>query len=124
MMVIWVACGGAIGSVLRYLLMGRIAQMVGSAFPFGTLFVNISGSFLMGVVIGVLAKTSFASQELRAFLAVGILGGYTTFSTFSLDIMTLWQHGQVKQAVAYIISSVAFSIVGIVAGLFTLRCFW
>lgn len=121
MMLALVALGGALGSVFRYLLMGKIATALGSTFPYGTMIVNISGSFLMGVLIGVLAKTSFATHEIRAFLAVGVLGGFTTFSTFSLDILFLWERGEMRHAVLYAALSVVLSIVGIIAGLFGIR---
>ena len=123
MLVIMVALGGALGSVARYLLMGKIAKFLGSDFPYSTLIVNVSGSFLMGILIGLLAKTSFATHELRAFLAVGILGGYTTFSTFSLDILTLTERGDMKNAILYALLSVLLSVLSIFAGVIGVRAF-
>ena len=123
MLVIMVALGGALGSVARYLLMGKIAKFLGSDFPYSTLIVNVSGSFLMGILIGLLAKTSFATHELRAFLAVGILGGYTTFSTFSLDILTLTERGDMKNAILYALLSVLLSVLSIFAGVIGVRSF-
>lgn len=116
-----VALGGAIGAVSRYVLMGRISHWLGLAFPYGTLIINISGSFLMGVLIASLARTSFATMELRAFLAVGVLGGYTTFSSFSLDVVTLFERGQLWPAFLYIISSVGFSLIAVFAGIYLIR---
>jgi fluoride exporter len=121
MILVIVALGGALGSMFRYAVMSKIGALWGSNFPYSTLIVNVSGSCLMGILIGLLAKSTFATTEIRAFLAVGVLGGYTTFSTFSLDVLTLWERGEVKQAVIYIALSLVLSIGGIVAGLWGTR---
>lgn len=118
-----VALGGAIGATFRYLCMGKITQLLGSTFPYATLCINVSGSLLMGLLIGILARTSFATMELRAFLAVGVLGGYTTFSSFSLDVLTLFERGQLLLAATYILASVIISLTAIFAGLYLTRIF-
>ena len=90
-------------------------------FPFHTLFENVSGSFLMGVVAGYFVLKAHASQELRLFLGTGILGGYTTFSAFSLETIQLWERGQLGLAGLYAAASVLASIGGLVLGLALVR---
>lgn len=117
-----VALGGAIGASLRYLSGLAILRFAGAAFPYGTLFVNIVGSFAMGLVIAWLAKrTGSASTELRLFLATGLLGGFTTFSAFSLDFANLWQRGDTITAFTYVLASVFISILAVFAGLWLAR---
>ena len=101
MLILLVAIGGAIGSALRYLFMVKTAPFFGLQFPYGTMLINIIGSCLMGVLVGYMAKTLPHSNELRAFAAVGILGGFTTFSAFSLDVVTLFERGEVASAAVY-----------------------
>ncbi len=121
MMYIYVAAGGAIGAVLRYFVSMRATDWLGISFPYGTLIVNILGSFIMGAFIGYLAKTLPHSMELRAFVAIGILGGFTTFSAFSLDAVSLIENGHLGQGAIYIISSVLVSILALFAGLYLVR---
>jgi fluoride exporter len=90
--ILLVAIGGAIGAVFRYLISIFMIQLLGSAFPFGTLLVNVLGSFLMGVVYG-LGQISYVSPEVKALVGVGILGALTTFSTFSNETLLLIQSG-------------------------------
>jgi CrcB protein len=117
-----VGAGGAIGAMLRYgysSLMGRVWP---SDFPHWTLAINVVGSLLMGLLVGVLARTLPEGQEnIRLFAAVGVLGGFTTFSAFSLDAITLLQRGQLAMALAYILLSVLFSIAGVYVGLLLTR---
>lgn len=119
-----VGAGGAIGAVARYgtgILFGRLGI---TGFPWATMTANITGSFAMGLLIGWLAL--FAGEEqagLRLFLAVGLLGGFTTFSSFSLDAITLFERGQWGPAAAYVLVSVAVSLVGLMAGLWIMRSF-
>jgi fluoride exporter len=112
-----VAAGGAIGAALRHLANTAALKLFGSGFPAGTLAINVAGSLLMGVVAGLLAPKGAGAQELRLFLATGILGGFTTFSAFSLDAVNLWQRGEGALAAAYVAGSVILSIAALVAGL-------
>lgn len=111
-----VAFGGAIGASLRYLSSIAALRFFGPAFPYGTMFVNIVGSFAMGVLVAWLAKKG-GSEGLKLFLATGLLGGFTTFSAFSLDFANLWQRGDSLQAFTYVAASVLISILAIFAGL-------
>ena len=116
-----VALGGAIGSVGRYLAGIAIGQWLGTALPYGTLAVNVLGGFLMGVVAGLGAFAWQPPAELRAFLATGILGGFTTFSTFSLEAGLMIERGDFAAAAVYILGSVVFSVGALFAGLWLVR---
>ena len=119
--VVLVAIGGAIGSSLRHLVNVAAMRLVGASFPWGTMVINIAGSFAMGVFIEVLARRFNASNELRLFVATGILGGFTTFSAFSLDFAVLWERGAAGQAFAYAAGSVVISLLALFAGLWFVR---
>ncbi len=110
-----VALGGAIGACLRYLASVGAMRLFGPGFPLGTLIVNIFGSFLMGVIVVLLARKG--GNGFAPFLVTGILGGFTTFSAFSLDALTLWERGDQGLAFGYVAASVIFSLVAIAAGL-------
>ena len=110
-----VALGGAIGSALRYLTGVASLRAFGPGFPWGTVIVNILGSFVMGALVVILAQTDAA--RLVPFLMTGILGGFTTFSAFSLDAATLFERGQAGLAAAYVAGSVTLSLLGLAAGL-------
>jgi CrcB protein len=113
--------GGAIGAGTRYLI-GRAFMHAGFIeFPWATLTINVSGSFLMGVLIEVLALRFNASNELRTFLATGVLGGYTTFSSFSLEFATLYERGDMTGAFGYVVASVVFGLFAVFAGLWITR---
>ena len=116
-----VAIGGAVGSSLRHLVNVAAMRLVGSNFPWGTMVINIAGSFAMGVFIEMLGRRFNASNELRLFVATGILGGFTTFSAFSLDFAVLWERGAVGQALAYAAGSVVISLLALFAGLWFVR---
>ncbi|HEX4296145.1 MAG TPA: fluoride efflux transporter CrcB [Rhizomicrobium sp.] len=116
-----VALGGAIGSLLRYFVASAIQTPASAGFPWGIFLVNISGGFVMGVVVEMAALKMQFSPEIRAFLTVGILGGYTTFSTFSLDSVLLLQRGAYASAGLYIVGSAALSIAALFAGLTLVR---
>lgn len=120
-MLLAVALGGAIGAVARYKTIGWVGHIAGHGFPWGTLTVNVFGSFLMGVLIEIGALKQFLTPELRAFLAVGTLGAFTTFSSFALDAATLWERGDTGAMAAYAAASTAFSILALFAGLWTVR---
>lgn len=121
MTIFYIAAGGAIGAMLRYLVTTKTTSLLGIAFPYGTMVVNILGSLAMGLFIGYMAKTLPHSMELRAFATVGVLGGFTTFSAFSLDAVTLIERGQTTQAAIYITASVVISITALFAGLWLVR---
>ena len=114
-----VALGGAIGASLRYLSNVSAVRIFGPGFPYGTLFVNILGSFAMGVLIVALAKKG--GTHLAPFLMTGILGGFTTFSAFSLDSFTLWERGDITTALAYVAGTVILSLGALAAGIYLSR---
>ena len=116
------ACaGGALGAGTRYAMgVWFLARGLGG-FPWATLLINVSGSLLMGVLVGLLEGRGTASPELRVFLATGVLGGYTTFSAFSLEFWQLVERNQMTEAVLYLAGSVVLSIAGLVAGLYLAR---
>lgn len=120
-MILAVAAGGALGSVARYLVGVASTRAFGLAFPWGTLIVNVAGSFLIGALVALFAIKADLSQEVRLFLTVGLCGGFTTFSTFSLDAWALMERGQWWQAAAYVAGSVLLSVGGLVAGLALVR---
>jgi fluoride exporter len=115
--------GGGIGAALRHGINLAVARMLGTAFPYGTLMINITGSFIMGLVAAYFAFKGDASQHWRLFLTTGILGGYTTFSAFSLDVALLYDRGEIGLAALYVIASVTISIAGLFAGLALVRNF-
>ncbi|MBZ9604605.1 fluoride efflux transporter CrcB [Phyllobacterium chamaecytisi] len=119
--ILLVASGGAIGSVARYLVGVGMARAFGVAFPYGTLAVNVIGGFLMGLFIELLARRFEGSPELRLFIAIGILGGFTTFSSFSLDVAVLWERGELAIALFYMLANVILSIGALFFGLWLAR---
>ena len=122
MTLLYVALGGGIGAGLRYLMMSWVGRLIGGDFPYGTLTVNILGSILMGVGVGVLARMASEHDAMwRAFLMVGLLGGFTTFSAFSLDAVTLIERGQGSAALIYALASVILCVVGLFGGLMIVR---
>ncbi len=120
-MLLAVAAGGALGAVGRYLVMSQLGHWLGTGFPYGTLAVNIIGSFVMGGRVEAMALVWSPSQELRALLVVGLLGSFTTFSTFSLDVYVLFERGQMQAVALYMAGSVVLSIAGLLAGLRVVR---
>lgn len=116
-----VATGGAVGSLFRYLVMSRVGHYLGTSFPYGTMVVNIIGSLIMGLVIGYFAKLTDVSQEVRLFFIVGVLGGFTTFSTFSLDAISLIERGEWLAMFGYVMMSVFFAIGGLAVGMLIMR---
>jgi CrcB protein len=116
-----VALGGAIGASLRHLVNLGSLRLVGANYPWGTMAINVAGSLAMGIFIELLARRFNASNELRLFIATGILGGFTTFSAFSLDFAVLWERGAAGPALAYAIASVAGSILALFLGLWLAR---
>jgi CrcB protein len=115
--------GGGIGASLRHGVNLLAVQLFGITFPWGTMIVNVVGSFLIGVLAAYFAFRGDAvwTQPLRLFLTTGILGGFTTFSAFSLDFALLFERGEVGQGVAYVLASVVLSLGAIFLGLFLVR---
>jgi CrcB protein len=113
--------GGGLGAALRHGINLAVARMFGAGFPYATFFINVTGSFVMGLIAAWFAFRGDASQHWRLFLTTGILGGYTTFSTFSLDAALLYERGQLTLAAVYVIGSVVLGIVGLFAGLAIVR---
>jgi CrcB protein len=118
-----VCLGGGIGASARHGMNLAVARAVGGDFPWATLIVNVTGSLLMGLLAGYLAFRAGAglTQHARLFLATGILGGYTTFSAFSLDTALLMERGAIGQALCYVLGSVLLSILGLFVGLWLVR---
>ena len=118
--VIAIAAGGALGSVLRFWMSGWVTGMLGRGFPYGTLLVNVSGSLLMGFLYVMLIDKFNASAEWRAVLLIGLLGGFTTFSSFSMETFNLLEAGEISKALMNIILSVAVCLtatwLGVVLG--------
>jgi CrcB protein len=116
-----VALGGGFGASLRYLV-GRWALVnFGPGLPFGTWTVNIAGAFAMGMLAGWLARIDENGEGLRLLLGVGVLGGFTTFSAFSLEVFNMINRGEIGLAAAYAVSSVAGSILALMTGAYVVR---
>ena len=115
--------GGGLGAILRYVLTVTSGKAFGTNFPWGTFIINITGSTVMGLIAGYLAFKGEASQSLRLFIMTGVLGGYTTFSAFSLDAGLLYERGEIGLALAYVLGSVLLAIAGLFAGLAIVRSF-
>jgi len=112
-----IAFGGAIGAVSRYWLYSAVQRLHDSGFPLGTFVVNVLGSFLIGVFFVLLAEKAQIAEQWRPIIVVGFLGGLTTFSTFSLDALLLFEQGHYNTALFYIISSVALCLIAAFAGM-------
>ncbi len=113
--------GGGLGASLRHAVNMLCARCIGTGFPYGTFIINITGSIVMGLIAGYLAFKGEASQPWRLFLMTGVLGGYTTFSAFSLDAVLLYERGEMGLALFYVLGSVTFSIAGLFGGLALVR---
>ena len=105
-----IGCGGAVGAVIRYVLGSRITLVTGNAFPWGTLFVNIVGCFLAGLLLTLFVTRIPLSDVVRNGIQIGLLGGFTTFSAFSMDAIALFDDGLWLRAVLYIVASVIVSL--------------
>ena len=119
--IVLVMAGGAAGAALRFLVGRWTLATLGPDLPFGTWTVNILGGLAMGLLAGGLARASTGGEPLRLLLGVGVLGGFTTFSAFSLELVTMIARGDVVLALAYAVSSVAGSVVALYAGLMLAR---
>ena len=116
-----VAVGGALGSMARFAVSGWLYPVYGDRFPLPTLAVNVSGSIAMGVFYVLVAERAALPAEWRSFLMAGLLGGFTTFSAFSLETLALWQNGHLSLAIAYIVASVLLSVGGLALAVFVTR---
>ncbi|PTE13639.1 fluoride efflux transporter CrcB [Pseudogemmobacter blasticus] len=114
-----VAAGGAIGASARYVVNVTSGRLLGTGFPYATLIINVAGSFLMGLLVVLLAEKS--GNRLAPFLMTGVLGGFTTFSAFSLDTITLYERGQTGLALVYVAGSVLLSLAAIALALHLFR---
>ena len=114
-----VALGGALGASLRYLTNVSVMRLVGPGFPYGTIVANVLGSFLMGVLVVAMARRG--GMDFAPFLMTGLLGGFTTFSAFSLDTLTLFERGEVSLAGLYVGASVFLSLAAIAVGVLVTR---
>ena len=119
--VLWVALGGAIGSATRHGVNVWSGRMLGMAFPWHTLIVNVLGCLLMGVLVELMALRLNVSNDIRAFLTTGLLGGFTTFSAFALDFALLVERKTYGLAAAYAAGSVVLSLAAVFAGLYLVR---
>jgi fluoride exporter len=115
-MLLYVAIGSALGGVARYLLGGLVQRMIETTFPVGTLLINVSGSLLLGAITGYAIETPTLSPDLRAFLTIGLCGGYTTFSTFSYETVSLLNDGEWTRAGFYVVASVALALISTLLG--------
>ena len=120
-MLLAVAAGGAFGAVARYLVMIQVGHWLGAAFPFATLTVNILGSFALGLLVELMALAWSPPPELRALLVVGVLGAFTTFSTFSMDVVLHMERGEFGLTLAYVAASVVLCVAAFFAGLHLVR---
>ena len=118
---LWVALGGAIGSILRFGVNLAAPRLLGTGFPWATLTVNVVGSFIMGLIAAFLAEKFIDLPDLRLFLTTGVLGGFTTFSAFSLDVFGLMQRGENSAALVYALASVGLSILAVFGGFMVSR---
>lgn len=118
-----IACGGAIGALLRHGVNVALPKMLGADFPWSTLTVNVAGSFAIGVAITMFAHVGQPGQEIKLFLVTGLLGAFTTFSAFSLDFAVMWERGAALPAFGYVLASVILSISALFAAMALVRHF-
>lgn len=120
--IVYIFLGGGIGASLRYLITVAAYRFLGSAFPYGTLFINIVGSVFLGFVVGIaLHKSDVVNTQMKLFLTVGIAGGFTTFSTFSYESLELLRNGQFGLGFAYLLGSPILGLLGVYISSFLLK---
>lgn len=119
-----VGCGGALGAMGRYLIGIGLGRLLGPTFPWGTLTVNILGSLLMGMMVTAFALRYSVTEEMRAFLMVGLLGGLTTYSSFALDFATLLERGSYLPLFSYMAGTLLCGLGGIFLGMYVMRTFY
>jgi len=122
-LILSIAAGGALGAVLRHFMAYRVSTVFGTGFPIGTLSVNVLGSFLLGLMVTLFAEKLNLSQEVRAFLTVGLMGGFTTFSAFSMETVLLLERHNYSGAALYILVSVGLAVGALVIGIMAGRLF-
>ena len=120
-MVLAVACGGALGAVGRYLISSYMQTFAGNAFPWGTLTVNVLGCSILGILVTVFANVWSPTQEMRAFLTVGMMGALTTFSAFSLEVVLMIERAQWVMAAGYVAASVILCVAAILLSMAGMR---
>ncbi|MCK4945781.1 MAG: fluoride efflux transporter CrcB [Alphaproteobacteria bacterium] len=120
-MILAIALGGGLGSVLRHYAVNTVTGIFGDAFPYGILLVNVLGSFIIGAIMETMALKWQVPLETRAFLVTGLLGGFTTFSTFSFDVLRLIETNQYITAALYVFLSVTFSLTAIFVAVYLVR---
>ena len=118
-----VALGGALGSMARYALSTWVFQVSSHKFPYATLTVNVLGSFVMGILFVVIVERAALPQEMRSLLMIGFIGAFTTFSTFSLDTLGLWQNGHLFMALIYTLATVILCLIAISSAIWLTRLF-
>lgn len=118
-----VAMGGALGSMARYALSTWIFQASSHKFPYATLTVNVLGSFVMGVLFVIIVEKAALPSEMRSLLMIGFIGAFTTFSTFSLDALGLWQNGHLFMALLYTLATVILCLIAISSAIWLTRLF-
>ncbi len=118
-----VALGGALGSMARYALSTWIFQVSSHKFPYATLTVNVLGSFVMGILFFVIVERAALPQVMRSLLMIGFIGAFTTFSTFSLDALGLWQNGHLFMALIYTLATVILCLIAISSAIWLTRLF-
>jgi CrcB protein len=121
MALLLIGLAGAIGTMLRHAITLGLARMAGAAFPFGTLIVNLVGSFLLGVVAQAFSGATIAGVDARLVLGVGLLGGFTTYSSFNLEVIRLFEQGVTGRAVVYLLGTVLGCLAAGVLGLAAAR---
>ena len=115
-MLLYIALGSALGGIARYLLGGAVQRVAGPGFPLGTLVVNVTGSFLLGIFARLVLASPDMTPEMRALLTIGFCGGYTTFSTLSFETVRMLERGEMARATVYVAASVVLSLAATMAG--------
>lgn len=123
MNILLIACGGALGAVCRYLAGNMVSKIIPSALPWGTFLINIGGSFAMGILMTLIVEREVLPAAWRLFLCVGLLGGFTTFSSFSYEALSLLMEGRLAAAFGYAGSSVLLGMLAAGVGVFCARSF-
>ena len=116
MLFVWIALGGALGSVARFVTVTASNRLIGTSFPYGTLLVNVLGSFAIGFIATIMLRKYADAESARYFLTTGFLGGFTTFSAFSLELLQLMQGGETALALLYILASIVLGLLAVFAG--------
>lgn len=116
MLFVWIALGGALGSVARFVTVTASNRLMGTSFPYGTLLVNVLGSFAIGFIATIMLRKYADAESARYFLTTGFLGGFTTFSAFSLELLQLMQGGETALALLYILASIVLGLLAVFAG--------